>query len=292
MQQHKIIVFVLLLVFVSGCSQFKKEEFDLEDFDFKQGYKGLEVRFLENLPPKEIIANSGFVLGLELKNEGAYDIENGMIRVMGYIEKYFTFDQETVEFDISGRNIDYPEGGYEFFTIQGFNDGIPKSTVEYEEVISVLISYPYKTELDEEVCINPRPYAYIDTGEEVCQIRNILLDGQGAPVVVKKIEEFVSPDITGNSKIEFKLHVANRGDGDVDGNVKILSARVSDKALKCEPNEFNLEGNKEKTIQCYAMFENKGVYTAPLIIDMGYDYVQRLDKTIKVIDRIKSEKLK
>ena len=76
---------LLLSLFLLGCGSSPGD--DLSDYNFKQGLAGLELSFLDNSPPDKIYPHSDFRIVMELKNLGAYDIDNGEINLLGLEEK-------------------------------------------------------------------------------------------------------------------------------------------------------------------------------------------------------------
>jgi hypothetical protein len=81
------------------------------------------------------------------------------------------------------------------------------------------------------VCVDPDPFD--KRQEKVCQIGSQILETQGAPVAVTKIEQEASTD-----KIQFKIHVENVGGGDVINSSSGALAR-------CSPLGGGLLGRKD-----------------------------------------------
>ena len=79
-------VLVIVILFLAGCGS---EEESLVQYNFKQGYNGLSLKFFDNAPPEYIYPFSEFKIIVELENLGAYDITDGQIAILGLEEKYF-----------------------------------------------------------------------------------------------------------------------------------------------------------------------------------------------------------
>jgi hypothetical protein len=92
MKQNKkisLIIFVVLsFAFISAC--FPSGNLNL-DTQFRKGSEGLQMSFLDNLPPQEILAGDRFSIGINLENRGAYDITEGRITLSGYQPNQYAF---------------------------------------------------------------------------------------------------------------------------------------------------------------------------------------------------------
>ena len=65
---------ILILLFSLGCR--RQSGIDPGVIEYHKGTDGLKMEFVKNLPPDEIIEGNEFVIGLELRNKGAADIES------------------------------------------------------------------------------------------------------------------------------------------------------------------------------------------------------------------------
>ncbi|MBI2656990.1 hypothetical protein HYX03_04585 [Candidatus Woesearchaeota archaeon] len=174
--------------------------------------------------------------------------------------------------------------------------------------------YPYETVAGPSVCIDPNPYSTIKE-KKVCEVQNIALSNQGAPVAITKIDEEAFA-----TKTQFKITIRNVGNGDVlttyaaynkcdpygqesqtkiqredVDRVRILSVKISNNPLTCGPfvdgNVKDTSGNiriinGEGFVICElpsSAYSNKiSAYTTPLSIRLSYGYRNTAEKKILI----------
>lgn len=284
-----IILFMLVvLVLLIGCGQQQglKEPTKIESHT---GTEGLVMNLLKSYPPDEISKGSEFLIGLEIMNKGAYKIEDGSIIMGGYNPDYIYLENRQALFNLEGKSIEHPEGDYGILYFKVKDIGIPEGHLEYPVAFTIQAFYDYKTEATADVCINPNIYEYAKTEEKGCEIKEIkLTDGQGAPVEVTKIEETISAQaIESDLEVQFKIYIANKGNGKVIEKVHVDEVILSNRRMSCSPDAIEFEQGEEKAFLCKMMIERtSSPYSAPLIMRLSYEYTQRLDKNIKVVSLI------
>lgn len=283
MKNRILIIFLIVLVLFSlGCK--KSPGIDVSNIiEYHKGTQGLEMNFVKSLPPEEIFEGNDFVIGLELKNKGASDIEQGRLLVYGFEVGYFTLMPDKIEFDVEGKKPGLTEGGYSIANFQAKSVGMPEIVKTYSAPFTVRAFYRYATEAGAEVCINPNIYSYIENANAVCTPAAVKLSGgQGAPVAITKIEQTTSPSGT-DFKVNFIVYFKNAGKGEVFGAVYVDEVLLGDETLECAPSSVALKGTEEKSIICSTMTSlSKGAYLAPILVRLEYDYTSSLSKTIKV----------
>jgi hypothetical protein len=284
MKKTIIILLTIVVLLSFGCRR-TTPGLEPEVIEYHKGTQGLEINFIENVPPDEIIEGSEFAIGVELRNKGAYDIEDGRLLIYGFEEGYVSITPREIEFDIEGRSPGFPEGGYEIINFQGKNIAFPSIEEKIESPFTIGANYLYQTEAGAEVCINPDILGYLNTKEKVCEPKEVALSGgQGAPVAVTRIAQ--SAAVSGNKvKITFIIYFANKGDGKVISDVDVKEVRLANVPIteKCSAPSKKLKGNDEATITCTTEISaNKGAYISPLSIKLKYDYIEQLDKRMSI----------
>jgi hypothetical protein len=286
----KKIILVLVMAFVLfsfGCAQ-KGGTVAPEKVEYHKGTSGLVITFMENAPPDEIRKLSDFIIGLELKNEGADDIDFGLITISGFISDYILPFQVVEEIsDFQGRSPANPTGDYEIMQFKFSNIGYPEGKPSHEETFKITAIYPYETEATAVVCVDPEIYGVV---KSICQVGEVSLKGgQGAPVEVTRVDGSSIPT-NGDIDVSFDIYFRNAGKGKirddkiyVDDNAVMLAGEK----LKCENienGEFELrKGLKEYKLTCFTKVKKtQGAYTAPLIIRLGYVYEQEEWKTLTI----------
>ena len=94
----KIILILTLLLVLVGCSQSSgiyKGDVNTGDLqantNYRTGTTSLDFTFLKSMPPKSIFIQDSFNIGVKLKNNGAFDVQNGFVVVSGFEQEAFDF---------------------------------------------------------------------------------------------------------------------------------------------------------------------------------------------------------
>jgi len=283
MKKEILAIAVLVVVLISaGCGM--RREPVVGEIVYHEGTEGLDVNLIKNLPPDKVWKGNEFIIGLELRNKGAYNIEDGIVKISGFDPRYIEPDEEeqVIEF-LAGKSPGYPEGDYMVMNFNEKNIDIPKGAGEYEAAFTVNAEYDYKTEVSTVVCVSPKIFSIVKT-RDVCEVKAVSMPrGQGAPVAITQIEESITP-LDRDLRVEFIFYVANKGDGEVKGNIDIDSVKLSEQPIECDVKQFDLKGRDEKKIHC-SVIVDRGISArkVPLRAEFSYRYKLTLDKKIKVL---------
>lgn len=304
----KKLAFGLILLFcLSGCQLVNKQTIKTSA-DYKQGYEGLKMRFVEKPSITEIYEKSPLSLNVILENKGAYDIENGRI-IIGFEDQNFKFvSSDFTDFRLEGRSVYYPKGNQKLNTFQIESKEIrEKESIERETHLYITACTDYRTEFSENICIDSDIYGL--QKEKPCTPKKISLPGgQGAPVVVKDIETRMIFKSQENSiQPQFTLYLDNRGGGRIinknnlysfcssqpieneDINTISLEAEIfslnGDIDLECKPeNPIKMKKDVTKVV-CTSpelLSLDVGTYTSPIHITIDYGYMTTISKEIKI----------
>lgn len=287
MKNILIVVILSVVLFSLGC-QSNNPSSTPERLNIHTGTEGLVMNLLKDQPPDKIVKGSSFSILLELANKGAYDIEDGYIMIGGFNPYYIYLENKNILFSLQGKSISYPEGDKDLIQIKVKNVNIPEGRHEYSTTLKLLAYYNYETDASAEVCINPNIYDYVKTDNVGCEVKEISLSGgQGAPIAVTKIEQLItSPsDISSYVDIQFRMHVANRGDGKLQNDEVILNKVIlSNQNINCVPKSLTLKENEDKYFTCKASIPRETTpYLSPIKINLGYVYINELTKKIKIV---------
>jgi len=220
------------------------------------------------------------------------------------------------EIKIDGKSIFNPNGDEEIITLNVQAKQIGAQSEKQPSTILATACYPYKTILGTSICIDTDIYG-IRREEKACSITDLnFAGGQGAPVVITKIETRMLPDVDQNKiKPHFLIFIENKGNGEVVnlGNVEqactsetldytafnriLIKASLSDKPLDCridkdvpgppEPALIRLR-DKENMVRCTlqeGIDISRDAYTSPLKIELEYGYTFTISKNI-IIEKI------
>lgn len=235
------IVLLISLLSISGCQGLLKPKKQLPQVNIYQGIQGLDMSFVKNAPPDEIIApiegeKMPFQAGIRLENKGAYDIKEGYLLLAvekGYIditgwrmageEKFQQIGAsgEKVVFSLKGRSEDNPIGEADVAIADMQALPLEKQSVTHTSSVSFTSCYEYQTTASAPVCIDTDVYN-LKPVEKSCTPKEVALSGgQGAPISADKIEVSILPEAAGTKgndqkefvSPQFVIHISNKGDG-------------------------------------------------------------------------------
>jgi len=326
MSKRYIIGLVLILVFILATGAKCKSSNLLKkdrgggaalptSKQFNTGTKGLEIEFLEYMPPEDILEDSDFRIGLKVTNAGTHDLDDAVLYMN--IDDDLIGIQETDEDielipSLKGKNQNYPEG--EFHDIE-FGAKTKRVKADKTTTIKALVCYKYTTKASVDVCINPYSLKKLKIGgEEGCKVGDVSLSGgQGAPVAIEKVEVKQTSLDASSFEITFIIHIDNRGgtkdhvrklesyDKECKGKklfkkvedadyVKVNNVQISKYSLKegsveCKPLEkgqLKLDDGEGELVCKAKLMKKYGSYLSPLRVDLSYGYISTIKETIKI----------
>jgi len=260
------------------------------------------MEFLTNAPPSETYEEIPFNIGILLKNAGAYDVKGGIIS--------FTVEEDYIElpnkgdirFNLNGKSVALPIGDQKTEMIRTKTKKISGQSEMHTSKILVSICYPYQTKKNVDVCIDTDMYG-IKNMKKVCNVKDIALTTQGAPIAITKIEsEMLSSDDETIVKPSFKIYIKNVGGGIVfakeninnvcssaplkyeEMNAVKIKVMMSGEELQCREEILKLKENKDN-VRCTlenGISTEKAIYTTPLTIELSYGYSTSMSKDILI----------
>ena len=320
------ILFIALLILISGCKGKKSNEKSLEEI--RTGTEGITMNFLANAPPTTIHVEKGagenansFEVVLEMRNKGAFPQPNegtapdGKIYLSGYDPNIINFRdtniQDTNRKALEGKSTINLSGVLVIAPFKVFIQVDNLNVDKYEPTLLATACYFYQTVAGPSVCIDPNPYSTTNE-KKVCQVQDISLSSQGAPVAITKIDEEAFA-----TKTQFKITIKNAGNGEVikydmlnkcgPSGEKILreevdrvhlqEVRIGNKELTCGP--FTDTGgsaargrggdvrliNGEGFVICElpsSDYGSKTAYITPMTISLVYIYRNSIEKKIQI----------
>lgn len=284
---NKTIILLSLLLFLTACTSTPEKALQ---HNFKQGYGNLIITTIENAPPETIYPNSNFKINVKLENQGAYDLINGKIKILGFDEKYIfleKIEKEIISSEgenfLQGKNVFNPSGDLAFIEFEAQSRDVFPGAESYNANYFIKTEYDYKTELTQTVCLNPKTYEVYDSG---CKVEpKISLNGQGSPLAITQLEEIIYSG--SNPQVEFRFFLGNKGKGRIK-QVHLDQAKLADKSLECEfqnnpgpnKNTFDFKEEQEVTLICKKMLEKQKSYETTLFLDLSFTYSLQEKKKI------------
>ncbi len=307
-----IVLTIILSIIVSGCTPIDGGGTQFTMKDLRKGNKGLEIKFIKDAPPNVVFENDpNILIALSVENLGASDIKNGVISI-GVEEDYMSINEinfnnedktDLIVFDLEGKSIDNPIGGYAPLEIYTTSKDISLSRLQ-DTSARIFSCYDYQTILEESICLDPVEIRK-DMSSKACVGGNFAPGTQGAPVNVKKVD-VLSKRITGNKvRHIFRIKVGNDGRGNVIipgiseemcSNKELDSEkrrRVFDLVkvkvklgidnIKCRNNGVvKLTNGKLGETICEIDTTQLGEYVTSLVIQLDYGYMFNIARDFKI----------
>lgn len=266
---------IVLILFLSGCDGLGGGGSPL-DFNPYHGSQGLEMKFIDNAPPDEIVAGKTFKIGIEVNNEGTFDIDDCVL-TLNYVKDDLNIGGSTKSINLYGRSAVISDGENKAV----FWDASPKDN-GFSTEVWVEAKYKYQTNMFEDLCVDPEPYGQnLEKGQCSAQDR-LSLGNQGAPIAVTLVEITAIPKSASNGELIFTITAKNVGGGDVyggssasnEGELNTMSVRafLSNSKMSCNPSVMRKEDDVWKT-ECTGHYAGAiDAYLTPLHIQLDYIY--------------------
>jgi hypothetical protein len=307
MREAAIILVILILL---GCGKNDGPSVDA----YKKGTDGLQLTFLKGAPPDKLYEDSGFTVGIQVKNKGAYDIKDGEL-VLNLETDYMEATNAKTPINLAGRSLYNPGGAFDMVQYDAQTRLIDAQSMKHTSQVIATACYEYYAETSQNVCIDA-DYSSIRPGKKVCEVKDLTLTDQGGPVAITKIEQRMVPRDGGTVQASFIIHIQNKGTGtpvnmlntkaacgvntDKDltywNYVHLKTIQLSDNFYQfynkdstsgnmvCSPNPVKLEKGIGQ-IRCTTPDLSPGSsYIAPLNVILAYGYTESISKPV-IIER-------
>ena len=309
----KTILFLILALFLiagyTKCTLTQRPK----TIDIYQGTDGIVMEFLKGAPPDKIPENSEFQIISIIENRGASDVGEGYLTISlekDYMHLFdwmleepivsYGVDNEKVRFQLDGKSEYSPNGGRGIIKLLARTKKIESLIESHTSNIGLTACYKYETISNPTVCLDTDIYN-LRVGEKSCEVKDVILSSQGAPVAVTKIEQSM---LVHDDKIEpqFLIYIANKGNGQIIDKDKIdeacsekggynlsvvnVEAYLSGKKLDCIPNPVKLTKTRNFA-RCSAYkddwIEKDSIgYETLLKINLTYGYTSTISKNIRI----------
>jgi hypothetical protein len=304
----KILCLIFVILFFSGCSVSLPENTSSKEFDtpdYKKGHNGLELSLNKEID--EIFVGDFVMLNLNVLNNGAYEINNGIIKLAMDDDYLEALGDSRESFSLQGKSVSAPDGEGKTFSFRLKAKDIESMSLEQDANIYFTGCYNYKTEKSIDVCIDADIYQVQE--KKSCEPEKINLGGgQGAPIEISSVETKMIYDDEQEIIIPtFIIEIKNKGDGTIfregreeaycsptgidqnDLNVVDVQAKLNHKngmyPLVCVPEGDVKLIDGERTVVCKD-FEGfsleDGTFQTPLNIKLEYGYTTILSNTLKI----------
>ncbi len=229
MKTQFVLIILTAVMIMYGCAHQNKNP--PTEKNIFTGTQGLEVSFFEDSVPKNTFDETLLIPTLILENKGAVNVNNAIVtlhydkdvvkpQVPSTNVRYFS--AETPPIDLDGKEVTRGNTGER--EIMQFPLTTEKLVDEEkrETVFSVSVCYEYQTKVSTSACIDTLAHSFsFQKQTKPCKVQPILMQSQGAPVAVTKIEQTMQPITSGDGKSIvavkpiFKIFVTNVGKGSI-----------------------------------------------------------------------------
>jgi hypothetical protein len=308
-KRNLVVIIIILLVFSissTSCRRTPSPDADRGPEEIYRGTKGLDMKFVKNMPPSRLYDTSSLNILLELENQGTSDLSGSNCRLYlsGFDDKIIRGidkDKQCAS-SLEGKSILNPEGGYNTQQFSTDRIDLPDYLDKLPQKILVTACYEYQTTASPIVCIDPHLYE-IGPVERACTVRDVSTSGgQGAPVAVSGVEV----DMAGRDRVSFNIKVSNVGGGTP---LWLGTSVFADCPYNIDPNDYNvisydvdmaggsrircapeIQGDQRLrlvdgrgTIFCTFKISGDTSYTTPLRVILDYNYMDSISKDIEII---------
>ena len=313
----KKLLLAITLLLLAACGPFSSNRPFLQQ-DIHTGTVGVTMDFMESAPPTQVREGQQFPVYLDIRNEGAHDIERGYWRFGGYNINYLSFNPRQGALTLRGKSLNNPTGERQVIQVQATAGMLATQQQDHTAYFEVNYCYPYETGAAVQVCVDT-DYFNTKQQQKPCTVGTSSISaGQGGPVGITSVESLpprspTSEDSLTNTDLvipRFRITIANLGNGKVIDENQVLdycqsttsaSARnivsydvkLSDLGLVCSSQgrtptsgtqTISLDEDLDSTqIECelaQGISPQYGTYEAPLQITLNYGYVNTLSQSI------------
>ncbi|MEK6834695.1 MAG: hypothetical protein AABX61_00340 [Nanoarchaeota archaeon] len=246
MKKHFILIFLSLLLVLSGCSQ----QSTTKTGTFLGGTNGVSIELVNLAPPSQFSQNDSVKIKVLLKNNGETKIATGNAKAR-------IFGVELSNFGLTSgyRSTLGPLEAQGEFTKEGGQQEIDFGNIKYKLPIinsdvftlRARLCYPYQTKASVDVCI--KSSLSQESGEQICDVTGEKIGAgsvSGAPIQITSITE----QTRSSDQVRFDIVIENKGKGEVYP-VTSRCEDLDDEIKRVEvKNQLNVKVNSPVGVLC------------------------------------------
>lgn len=315
------IIALLALIFVAACAP--EDTVNLGD-PFIGGIQGLELYFLDGLPPDAIQDNgeSTFGVGVSVSNVGEADVDYNdgayaVVKLEGILPEQFGVTDDDIEtsFEDEGIILNGAKKNFDGTIIPGMIDTVVFGDLNYlpdlrgnsQQTLRAVACYDYQSYSSTQICVKESPLENIQD-ESICTITGEKgPKNSGAPLAITSLIQ--NPLSSNSIQVNFVVEHLGYGDffGQEDGencdftvtntnkyNVDINVAFAGDaqgRTIDCprlggtDSGTVRMYNGAPTTITCtLEMPDGNRVYTDVLDVQLSYRYGQFIEVPLIIQD--------
>lgn len=305
MNKNYIILFLILVIFISGC----KQATDKTEGPFKGGNSGVDISFVEGTPPSNFNQDQTVPVKVSVKNNGEHDLATGVVKakLFGVILDNFglTSSYKAAEGNLRGISEFITEGAEREINLGNMHYNL--DVVNFKTFnLRAQVCYPYQTKSHITTCVSSTQIK--ETGKEICSTEGEKVTKgsvSSAPVQITSLKE----QVRGSDQIVYDITIENKGNGIIYDTtitceqledavqrgtaqsivkLEVLPADIRCGFLEGEGNkgEVKLISNK-KTLSCIQTIKDTtSSAEQDISITLDYMYVSDTSKEIKIFETV------
>lgn len=299
---RRTIILILLLGLLTACGS--STSIPTND-QYRTGYSGLQIQFVRNNPPVELIETIPFAVALQVHNRGPFDVKNAFL-VLSYDTDYVGMASDTKSISLEGRNIYNPQGESRAYFFQAETRKLDAESQRRKVPIIASLCYVYESLLTDVICLDKGYETGQDRGRVICTPQDKRYSGQGGPVGISSLDITILPnEETQYAKVYLDMVVTHSGNGIIVqpdaykqactsgtpsesiNKVLVKSAALSDFPLVCSDQYVTLRNNQAR-LRCESTHEINIAafpFNAPVYLELEYGYVDSVTTNVEIIRR-------
>ncbi|MBW2965265.1 hypothetical protein KY363_07445 [Candidatus Woesearchaeota archaeon] len=304
-----LLLLAISLLLLAGCSGtggfFKGKSETMETYKFRSGTDGLDMKFLDSMPPKQVYVGTDFTTGVEIYNKGAYDIKGNAQVTIGVpdISAFLFKSGDTQSFTLNGKSLYIKDGeknalmfNMRALCFPGYDGTRASIVTNYTRKIKAKACYYYETTANADVCIDTRKFVRQTTEKVPCKMQDVSLSGgQGGPVGLTKIAPTVIPQGTDKVTVQLAISIKKLKGTDTmifyptggceikNQNNVTVEVTMGNRQLQCSPSTIQLKENDAVGTLCKVEVETaQDAFSTPINVNMKYYVQQTLLQDIRV----------
>ncbi|MBI2207907.1 hypothetical protein HYU50_00260 [Candidatus Woesearchaeota archaeon] len=223
---HIIIISILALFVIAGCQGKGDSTGAAPKTPFLGGTQGLEIKFVEGSPPKEVTDSGTFAFQsiVTLKNKGEFDLNKDQVKIdlIGFLPEDFGASQNDLDDkrpednptarkrDAEGNIIEPTETFATFPSTDGFLNFERSVTGNTVFIFRADVCYKYQTKALSKLCVL-RDLSNVKKNDVCKPNEPKTVFTSGSPLKISSFRETVS----GKDKVSFSFDVTHSGTGSV-----------------------------------------------------------------------------
>ena len=319
MKKIYLLFITVIMLTIAGCSSGTdaRQSGGLSLNAFEGGDKALLMSFGEGAPPQRIMDGGiqSFNVRVLLENVGEFDIpeSSGYVVLAGFSSRDLNLETTSLEIPelrgVRKQGSNKIPGGRSQVTFTNLKYLPELTSGTTRQSLIANVCYPYKTRSVVSLCIAGETLVIQDANSAICDLESKRdFANSGSPLRIENVNQYPS----GRNSIEFQFDIvhkptSNNGrlyeSGSIDSLCRINGASPASVdavpfqnrvlfTVNSDPLSINCNGdgdsgivqlsNNKATVVCSVNTLNEEEYVKPILIELDFDYVERIQTELEI----------